>query len=73
LRQAGGSRGLAAPGLLYGEEVQARGRSTTFTDAQACEIDWLRRHDLGQELTWRLTRLHELRRRRNEREREAPA
>ncbi len=42
----------------------------TFADAQACESDWLRRHDLAQELAWRLTRIHELRRSRNERERQ---
>lgn len=42
---------------------------TTFADAQACEADWLRRNDLAQELAWRLTRLHELRHSRNERER----
>lgn len=39
-----------------------RGRDVmTSTDSQTCEADWLRRHDLAQELTWRLTRLHELR------------
>lgn len=42
---------------------------TTFADAQACEADWLRRNDLAQEIAWRLTRLHELRHSRNERER----
>ncbi len=38
----------------------------TFADAQACEVDWLRRNDLAQEIAWRLTRLHELRHSRNE-------
>jgi hypothetical protein len=40
----------------------------TFADAQACEADWLRRNDLAQEIAWRLTRLHELRHSRNDRE-----
>ncbi|MEQ8843594.1 MAG: AAA domain-containing protein [Phycisphaerales bacterium] len=43
---------------------------TTFADAQACEADWLRRNDLAREIAWRLTRLHELRHSRNERERQ---
>lgn len=43
---------------------------TTFAESQACETDWLRRNDLGQELAWRLTRLHELRHSRNDRERQ---
>jgi hypothetical protein len=37
----------------------------TLDDAQLCERDWLQRHDLAQELAWRLTRLQELRRSRN--------
>ncbi len=40
----------------------------TFADCEACEADWLRRNDLAQEIAWRLTRLHELRHSRNERE-----
>lgn len=43
---------------------------TTVTDAQLCERGWLRRHDLAQELAWRLTRLHELKHSRNDRERQ---
>lgn len=43
---------------------------TTLAESQACETDWLRRNDLGQELAWRLTRLHELRHSRNDRERQ---
>jgi hypothetical protein len=64
---------LARAGRLqdsYTEKKFRRDPIDTFTDAQACEIDWLRRQDLGQELTWRLTRLHELRRGRHERERD---
>lgn len=53
----------------YQERKFRREDVATFADAQACEADWLRRNDLAQELTWRLTRLHELRHSRNERER----
>lgn len=34
----------------------------TFKDCQACESDWLSRNDLAQEIVWRLTRAHELKR-----------
>lgn len=53
----------------YQERKFRREAVTTFADAQACEADWLRRNDLAQEIAWRLTRLHELRHSRNERER----
>lgn len=53
----------------YQERKFRREDVTTFADAQACEADWLRRNDLAQEIAWRLTRLHELRHSRNERER----
>ena len=53
----------------YQERRFRREDVTTFADAQACEVDWLRRNDLAQEIAWRLTRLHELRHSRNERER----
>ncbi len=53
----------------YQERKFRREDVTTFADAQACEVDWLRRNDLAQEIAWRLTRLHELRHSRNERER----
>lgn len=55
---------LARAGQLpnpYREKKFRRDELRTFADSQACEIDWLSRHDLGTELTWRLTRLHELR------------
>lgn len=45
----------------YREKRFKRDELRTFAEAQACESDWLTRHDLGTELTWRLTRLHELR------------
>lgn len=45
----------------YREKRFSRDELRKFEDAQACELDWLTRHDLGTELTWRLTRLHELR------------
>lgn len=46
-----------------GEEI------STFEKAQSWEREWLARHDLAQELAWRLTRTHELKRSRNARER----
>lgn len=39
-------------------------------DCEGCEIDWLGRHDLAQEIAWRITRIHELRHSGNHRERE---
>lgn len=60
---------LAKAGALaqpYHERRSRSGEVTTFADAQAHEADWLGRHDLAQELAWRLTRLHELRRSRDE-------
>lgn len=53
----------------YQERKFRREDVATFVDAQACEADWLSRNDLAQEIAWRLTRLHELRHSRNERER----
>jgi hypothetical protein len=47
-----------------------RDEVTSFVDAQLCERGWLRKHDLAQELAWRLTRCHELKHSRNDRERE---
>lgn len=41
---------------------------TTFRESEECEQDWLSRNDLGQEVAWRITRLHELKRSRNDRE-----
>ena len=52
----------------YRERNFSREEIATFSACQACETDWFSRHDLGQELAWRLTRLHELRRSRSERE-----
>lgn len=40
----------------------------TLPDAQHCEQTWLHDHDLAGELAWRLTRLHELRHSRHDRE-----
>ena len=45
----------------YNERKFQKADITTFAASQLCETDWLRRNDLGQELAWRLTRLHELR------------
>lgn len=52
----------------YSERKFRREDVATFADAQACEADWLRRNDLAQEIAWRLTRSHELRHSRDERE-----
>nr|WP_255216265.1 AAA domain-containing protein [Pseudenhygromyxa sp. WMMC2535] len=41
----------------------------TFEQSQQCEAAWLSRNDLGQELAWRITRIHELRQSRSDRER----
>lgn len=54
----------------YQERNFRREDVATFVDAQKCESDWLLRNDLAQEIAWRLTRLHELRHSRNERERQ---
>lgn len=58
--------GLQRP---YRERKFKQDDIATFAESQACEADWLRRNDLGQELAWRMTRLHELRRSRNDSER----
>ena len=39
---------------------------SSVTACQQCETDWLSRHDLAQEIAWRLTRIHELRHSRND-------
>jgi hypothetical protein len=39
---------------------------TSFADSQSCESEWLGRHDLADEIAWRLTRIHELRQGKNE-------
>jgi hypothetical protein len=70
MRQAWWLQRVGALERSYQERKFRREDVTTFVDAQACESDWLRRNDLAQELAWRLTRLHELRHSRNERERE---
>lgn len=43
---------------------------TTFDQAERHEQRWLSEHDLASEMTWRLTRIHELRRSQAQRERE---
>ena len=53
----------------YQERKFRREDVATMADSQMCETDWLRRNDLAQEMAWRLTRLHELRHSRSERER----
>jgi len=64
---------LARAGALpkpYKERGSRRDAIASFGDAERHEADWLARHDLAQELAWRLTRLHELRRSRGDRQRE---
>ncbi|MCX4242514.1 AAA domain-containing protein [Paraliomyxa miuraensis] len=48
---------------------RSRGEVTTFADCQRSESEWLARHDLANEVAWRLTRIHELRHGRDQRER----
>lgn len=63
---------LARAGSLrvrYRDERSRRDYVMTMEQSQGCETDWLSRHDLAQELAWRLTRIHELRHSRNDRER----
>ena len=43
---------------------------TTFAEAEAHERRWLSERDLALEMTWRLTRMHELKRSHDQRERE---
>ena len=45
-----------------------RAEVSTFADSEDCEQEWLKKHDLAQELAWRITRKHELRHSKNERE-----
>ncbi len=64
---------LARAGNLrtsYRDERSRGDEVSTLEQSQGCEIDWLSRHDLAQELAWRLTRIHELRHSRNDRDRE---
>jgi hypothetical protein len=68
MRQAWWLRRAGALDRPYQERKFRREDVGTFSDAQACEADWLRRNDLAQEIAWRLTRRHELRHSRNERE-----
>ena len=53
----------------YNDKRFRKTELSTKADSQACEADWLSRNDLAQQLAWRLTRLHELRHSRTERER----
>lgn len=55
--------------LSYSDKQFRRESVATYAASQICEASWLNKNDLAQELAWRLTRLHELRHSRNERER----
>lgn len=68
-RQAWWLQRIGSLNQSYQERKFRREDVTTFAEAQECEADWLSRNDLAQEIAWRLTRLHELRHSRNERER----
>jgi hypothetical protein len=59
-REAAG--GLPEPYEDKDFQYRHRRRVISFSDAQDCEANWLRERDLASELTWRLTRRHELRR-----------
>lgn len=54
----------------YADNRARSGEIRTFSDCQDHESDWLARHDLANELAWRLTRIHELRLSQNKKERE---
>ncbi len=60
---------LARAGLLPRSYKDRREEVRTMAGSQACEAEFLRRNDLAQEIAWRLTRHHELRRSRNKQER----
>jgi hypothetical protein len=68
-RQAWWLQRAGSLGRAYHERRFRKEPVATFSDAQVCERDWLSRHDLAQEIAWRLTRLHELRHSQNQRER----
>lgn len=72
LERAGPQRNGALPEHYTDKDFRSANRVdrvATFADAQACERGWLERHDVAQELAWRLTRLHELHHSRDPRER----
>jgi hypothetical protein len=61
----------AAPlGRAYRDKSYGPVAVSRSPDVEACESQWLRSHDLAGELAWRLTRRHELRRSKSQRERE---
>ncbi|WP_437310906.1 AAA domain-containing protein [Sorangium sp. So ce388] len=58
----------AAP---FAQPVRERGKGlATFAELQRHEQEWLARHDWAQEVAWRMTRAHELRRSRSPDERD---
>ena len=47
---------------VLSRRVRGKDTTTTLTQVEADEQRWLTEHDLAAEITWRLTRIHELRR-----------
>jgi len=54
----------------YRDDRARRSEVSTMASCQRGEIEWLVRNGLAQQLAWRLTRIHELRHSRQQRERE---
>ena len=54
----------------YHDRRVRRESITTFQECERAEAEWLASNDIGQEIAWRLTRRHELRRSLDGRERE---
>ena len=53
----------------YRDKQFRREEVATHADAERCEREWLTRNDLAQQIAWRVTRLHELRHSRSDKER----
>ena len=68
-RQAWWSQRVRSLPRPYPDRSFRRHDVGTFAEAETCESEWLQRNDLAQEIAWRITRLHELRHSRNDRER----
>lgn len=61
---------LTQAGRLRNAYKERQTSITTYAESEAHEQRWLSEHDLASEMTWRLTRIHELKRSRDQKERE---
>ncbi|MGP3927932.1 AAA domain-containing protein [Streptomyces sp. 8N616] len=59
---------LERAGRLPASYWERRDEISTFAGAESCERRWLSEHDLANEIAWRLTRIHELKHGRDQRE-----